>query len=51
MLYDGDSAEYISPFIDKSREEQRGRKRRSRKIREHVRDYGAYRSGLDKVSN
>ena len=37
-------------IIDKSWEEYRGRKRRCRKVREHARDDGAYRSGHDKVS-
>ena len=37
-------------IIDKSWEEYRGKKRRSRKVREHARDDGAYRSGHDKVS-
>ena len=37
-------------IIDKSWEEYRGGKRRSRKVREYARDDGAYRSGHDKVS-
>ena len=40
----------VTQLSDKSWEENRGTKRRSRKIREHARDDGTYRSGYDKVS-
>ena len=39
-----------SPLIGKNWEEHRGGNRRSRKVREHARGDGAYRSGYDKVS-
>ena len=39
----------MTQLIGKNWEEHRGGNRRSRKVREHARGDGAYRSGYDKV--